>query len=71
MFGLTSERFKELESEAKSMLMSSKVDMHVKRLKQTPWVIQFENNLERTAKETGFDRSKLNTKYKGVAIDDL
>lgn len=62
MFGLTSERFKELESEAKSMLMSSKVDMHVKRLKQTPWVIQFENNLERTAKETGLDRSKLNTK---------
>jgi len=59
-FGLTNERFKELESEAKSMLMSSKVDMHVKRLKQTPWVIQFEKSLERAAKKTGFDRSKIN-----------
>ncbi len=57
-FKLTNERYEELESEAKSMLMSSKVDMHVKRLKQTPWVIQFENNLEREAKKTGFDRSK-------------
>ena len=58
MFGITNERYKDLESEAKSMLMSPKVDMHVQKLKQRPWVIQFEKSLERNAKATGFDRSK-------------
>ena len=50
------ERYEELESEVKSMLMSSKVNMHVQTLKQTSWVIQMEENLEKGAKESGYDR---------------
>ena len=51
------ERYEELQSEVISMLMSSKVDMHVQTLKQTPWVIKFEENLEKGAKEAGYDRN--------------
>jgi hypothetical protein len=50
------ERYEELESEVKSMLMSSKVNMHVLKLKQTPWVIKMEENLEKGAKQSGYNR---------------